>query len=229
MNEVQYWKYYEAVRGNLVKASYCYYTSQEIHSFAGESEDNFHLLNAHATFWNTTLHGLQIASFMALSRLFDQGPDAHTMERFLGHTVAHPEFFAREAFERRRMKDAPGGLRPYWLDDFVANIWVPTGDDLRDIARMLRQYRRKWSSDYSDIRDRVFAHTIAIDQTGVAALFSRTLVSDIEEILQGLRNILDIVQQIWVNGRHPNQHNPSTRFIEDIVRETRELLESFRQ
>jgi hypothetical protein len=50
--------------------------------------------NAHATFWNTTLHGLQIASFLAHSRFFDQGPDAHTMERFLGHTVAHPEFFA---------------------------------------------------------------------------------------------------------------------------------------
>jgi AbiU2 len=229
MNETQYWKYHEAVRGDVVKASYCYYTSKEIHAFANESRDNFNLLNTHATFWNTTLHGLQIASLMALSRLFDQGPNAHTMERFLGYTVAHPEFFSREAFDRRRMKDVPDGVRPDWLDNYVANIWVPTKDDLCDLARRLRPHRQKWIRDYSDIRDQVLAHTIIIDQSGIAALFSRTLVTDIEEILQGLRNILEIVEQLWINGRHPNQHNPNTRFIEDVVRETRELLESFRR
>ena len=229
MNEAQYWRYYDAVRGDVVKASYSYFTSKEIHAFARDSRDNFNMLNAHATFWNTALHGLQTASFMALSRLFDQGPNVHSMERFLGHTAAHPEFFTREAFDRRRMKDVPDGVRPDWLDNYVANIWVPTAEHLRDLARMLRPYRQKWRSNYDDIRDQVFAHTITIDKADVAALFSRTLITDIEEILQGLRNILEIVQELWMNGRHPDQHNPSTRYIDDIVRETRELLAGFRR
>src|SRR5207302_2265805 len=104
-----------------------------------------------------------------------------------------------------------------------------TAEDLRHLARVLRPYRRKWSSDYNDIRDQVFAHTITIDQADVAALFSRTLITDIEEILQGLRNILELIQELWMNGRQPDQHNPSTRYIDDIVRETRELLAGFKR
>jgi hypothetical protein len=226
MDETQYWNYYEVVRGDLIKASYCYYESKEINEFAKKNSENFDELNSCATFWKTTMHGLQIGWFMALSRLFDQGPNTHTMARFLDHTVAHPEFFSREAFDLRRMKDAKGGSRPEWLDSYVAQIWVPATDDLRELARLLRPYRQKWSSHYNDIRDRVFAHTIAIDHADITALFSRALVADIEEILQGLGKILEIIKELWLNGRHPNQHTPSTEFLDDIVLETRQLLGS---
>lgn len=77
MNETQYWAYYNTVRSDLMKAAYCYFAGKAIHTFAGESRDNLQRLNAHATFWMTTLHGLQVAWFMALSRLFDEGSDTH--------------------------------------------------------------------------------------------------------------------------------------------------------
>jgi hypothetical protein len=228
MNGVQYWQYYAAVRSDLVKAAYCYFAGKAIHTFAAESRDNLQRLNAQATFWKTTLHGFQIAWFMALSRFFDEGSDTHTMEKFLRHTVAHPEFFSREAFDARRMQDTPGGVRPDWLDNYVANIWVPTRDDLRDIARMIRPYRQKWRTDYVPVRDRAFAHNIVIDQQGIAALFSRTQIGDIEDILQGLYNILEIIKEIWINGRHPDRHNSNQEYIEEIVPETRELLAQLR-
>ena len=212
------------MRNDFIKASYCYYANKEIRKFASENRDNFVILNNHATFWNTTLHGLQTASFMALSRLFDEGHNTHSMHHFLGLTVAHPEFFSRAALERRRMKDAPSGIRPDWLDDYIANIWVPTCGDLRCLARKFRPYRRKWNKNYKNIRDQVFAHTVIIDHGEIAALFSNTLLSEIEEILQALHDMLEIVQEIWMNGRDPKQYKPSRAYIDDIVRETREFL-----
>ena len=121
------------------------------------------------------------------------------------------------------MKEA-GGIRPDYLDNYVANIWIPTRVDLNDLTRRLRPYRRKWNSDYIKIRDQVFAHTIAADLEDVAALFSRTVITDIEDIFQGLHDILDIVWELWTNGRHPNRHKPSMRSIEDVVEDTRQLL-----
>ena len=154
MNEVEYWQYYTAVRDDLIKAAYCYYAAKAIHTSAAESQDNLQRLNAQATFWKSTLHGMQVAWFMAVARLFDAGSDTHTLDKFLNHTVAHPEFFSREAFDARRMKDAQG-VRPKYLDDYVAKIWVPTTVDLRKIRRMVRPYKEKWHKDYGPIRDRI--------------------------------------------------------------------------
>ena len=88
------------------------------------------MLNAHATFWNTALHGLQTASFMALSCLFDQGPNVHSMERFLGHTVAHPEFFTREAFDRRKSLHLKEGLPLLhnWMEANAETAGVDLGE-----------------------------------------------------------------------------------------------------
>jgi hypothetical protein len=227
MNADQYWQYYTAVRNDLVKAAYCYYAGKAIHGSAGESRENLQRLNEQATFWLATLHGMQAAWFMALSRLFDEGSDTHTLDKFLRHTVAHPEFFSREAFDARRMQEARG-VRPDYLDDYVAKIWVPTTADLRDIARTIRPYREKWRADYDPIRNQIFAHSIVIDQKGVSALFSKTLIGDIEDIFQGLYNVLEIIQEIWVNGRHPNRHKPNQNYIEEIVPETRELMARLR-
>lgn len=227
MNEVEYWQYYAAVRSDLVKAAYCYFAGKAIHTFAGENRDNLQRLNAQATFWITTLHGLQVAWFMALSRLFDESSDTHTLDKFLRHTVAHPEFFSREAFDARRMQESRG-VRPDYLDDYVAKIWVPTTNDLREIARIIRPYRQKWHTDYVPIRNQIFAHSIVIDQQGVSALFSRTLIGDIEDIFKGLYNLLEVVKELWANGRQPNRHNPTQEYIEEIVPETRELLARLR-
>ena len=222
MNEDQYWQFYNSVRSDLVKAAYCYYAGKTIHTFAAESRDNLQRLNEQATFWKTTLHGMQSAWFMALSRLFDEGSDTHTLDKFLNHTVAHPEFFSREAFDAGRMKDARG-VRPDYLDDYVSNIWVPTVKDLRGIRRMVRPYREKWRADYDPIRDQIFAHSIVIDQQRVSELFSRTLIGDIEEIFQGLYNVLEIIKELWANGHHPNRYNPNEGHRRDSP-ETRELL-----
>lgn len=223
MNETQYWAYYNTVRSDLIKAAFCYYAGKAIHTYASESRDNLQRLNAHATFWMTTLHGLQVASFMALSRLFDGGTDTHTIDKFMAHTVAHPEFFSREAVDARRMKEA-GGIRPDYLDEYVRRVWVPGSDDLRDIARTIRPYRKKWRTDYVPIRDQIFAHSIVIDRQGVSDLFSRTLIADLEDILQGLYNLLEIMNELWINGRHPNLYNPNQNYVAEIVPETRELL-----
>jgi hypothetical protein len=223
MNEDQYWQFYNAVRSDLVKAAYCYYAGKAIHTFAAESRENLQRLNEQATFWKTTLHGTQVAWFMALSRLFDEGSDTHTLDKFLNHTVAHPEFFSRDAFDARRMKDA-GGVRPDYLDDYVANIWVPRTNDLRDMRRMIQPYRQKWRTDYVPIRNQIFAHSIVIDQQGISVLFSRMLIGDIEDIFQGLYNVLEIIKELWLNGRHPNRHKSNQDYIEEILPETRELL-----
>lgn len=161
---------------------------------------------------------------MALSRLFDQGRDSHTTERLLSHTVAHPGFFSREAFDARRMQEIPNGVRPDYLDEYVANIWVPSTKDLRDIARMLRPYRQKWGADYGAIRNNVFAHTIMTDRAGVAALFGQTLIADIEDIIYGLHDILRVIWELWHNGRHPNQRNTQYDYKEQIANETRQVL-----
>jgi hypothetical protein len=221
MNEEEYWRYYEAVASDVLKAAYCYYASREINAYAAASTENLDRVNRHATFWKTTMYGLQIGWFMALSRLFDESSETHNMVSFLGYTVRHPEFFTRDAFVARRVKEN-GGVRPEYLDGY--EIRVPSMDDLRTLAGRLRPFRQKWTDDQRAIRDEVFAHTIATDQGRIAAMFSRTLVEDVEDMTQGLRDILGMVRQLWSNGRDPAQYVSDTRFVDALVAETHAIL-----
>jgi hypothetical protein len=223
MNEKLFWKYFDAVSQNVDQATYTFYTWMAIHNFAAEGGANYEVVNRDAVFWNVTLHGLQNAFFLALGRLFDEGNDVHTIEKLLGHAVANPTIFSSHAFEARRIADNRGE-RPAYLDDYLKGLWEPTVDDLRDIARMLRPHKTKFHAVYKDIRNKTIAHSIAVDAADVSALFSKTLIGEIDDIIYGLNDILEVVRQLYTNGRRPNERNGKYDYRERITDKTRHVL-----
>jgi hypothetical protein len=197
MNDKVFWQYFEAASQNVDQAT---------------------------VFWNVTLHGLQNAFLMALSRLFDQGDDVHTVEKLVNHAVANPAIFSRVTFEARRIAENHG-QRPAYLDDYLKGVWEPTVADLRDIARMARPHRKKFEANYKDIRDKTIAHSIAVDAADVSTLFSKTLIAEVEDIIYGLHDILEVVRQLYHNGRRPAERNANFDYKQRITDKTRSHLE----
>jgi hypothetical protein len=222
MNDEEFSRYYDIIRNNVNQATHCFYTSIEIHNFAAAGGDSYRAVNRGAAFWNVTLHGLQVGFFLALSRLFDQGKSVFTVEKFLGQIVKYPKLFSREAFEARRIAQNQG-VRPDYLDAYT--IWVPTENDLRTIARMLRPLTKKFHPVYRDIRDTVIAHTIALDRAHVEALFGLTLIANIEDIIYGLNDIIEVVWQLHQNGRRPEERTGNYDYKDRIKANTLQVLE----
>jgi len=222
MTETEYWNDYSLTQTDIVSAIESFYTYVEIHNYAAESKAIYRRMNAHPTFWNIQLHGLQTTFFITLSRIFDGGRDAHSIHKLLAATLAHPQFFSKAALARRK---SDGDGEPEWLADYIANAFEPQVSDLRGLKRALAPYKVKYEQVYGDIRDYVFAHKILKDRERVTDLFAKTKIGELDEILYFLNDLMEALWQLFQNGRKPELGVRTYDYRKRIKETTRGVLE----
>jgi hypothetical protein len=159
--------------------------------------------------------------FIVLGRIFDNGSEAHSIHKFLAATVAHPQFFSKVALADRKARESNGN-KPDYLDDYLKRVWEPTAQELRVLKKMLRPSTQKFAKKYEDIRNQVYAHKQ--DKIDVSELFSRTSIGEIEDILYSLRDIMEIIWQLYHNGRRPEERTGKYDHKDEIQKSTRNFL-----
>lgn len=198
MDEKDFWKGYELTRQEVKTAIECFYTWLEINNSASADKEIYEALNKNPTFWNINLYGLQSSFFIVLGRIFDDGKDAHSIHKFIASCLANPQFFSKEALAKRRQG---GGEKPEWLNGYIEKAYEPSIQDLRTLKKALSGYRKTFDDIYRDIRHYVFAHKIAKEAEILSELFGRTKIGDIENMLYFLYDLLEVIWQLYHNGR----------------------------
>ncbi len=221
MTEIEYWKDYELTRDEVNTAIECFYTYIEIHNYAAEDKNVIRSLNEDATFWNIQLYSLQASFFIALGRIFDDGPETHSIHKLLAATVAHPDFFSKNSLAIRKSE---GKERPSWLDEYLMHVFEPQTSDLRAFKKALSPHRAKFKSVYGDIRDYVFAHKILKDKNKVSELFGRTQIKEIDEMLYFFYDLIEVLFQLFYNGRKPELGVGKYDYKERIKNTTRSAM-----
>jgi hypothetical protein len=197
LTEAEYKKLYDLINNELHTAIHSFYTLMEIKWWAAESRDNLQKLNTDSIFWITQLNALQTTYFIVLGRLFDDDSRAHSIHKLLAATVGNPQLFSKAALAERRTEQN-NGIRPDYLDKYLTTRWEPTTSELRGIKKMVVPFAQKFKDIYEDIRNQVYAHK-QID-ADVKQLFVRTQVGHIDDILFGLRHIMQILLEMYDNG-----------------------------
>lgn len=221
MTATQYAEELSLIKEEVNTCIECFYTYIEIHNYATENRSVHRAMNGEPMFWNISLYSLQAAFFMTLGRIFDNGRDAHSIHKLLAATVAHPEFFSKEALGTRR---AAGGPKPDWLDTFLRDAFEPEASDLRALKRALTAHRTSYDAAYAEIRNLVFAHKIRSSKDEVAALFGKAIVKEIDDMLYNLRDILETLHQLFLNGRRPELGSQPYDYQNRIKKDVRETL-----
>lgn len=221
MTEAEYWQEYELASEEVEAAIQLFYTSLDIHACAAESELVYRMLNRQAAFWNLQLHGLQASFFVTLGRVFDNGTDCHSVHRLLRATVAHPEFFTKQALGRRK---APGHVKPEWLDTVLAAAYEPQISDLRHLKKAVTPCQTKYRLLCKDIRDKVFAHKIVSDSVAASDLFSKAQISEIDDLLYSLHDLMKVIWHMLMNGMKPELSITTYDYRERIKKTTEDAL-----
>lgn len=222
MTETQYMEELDLIINEVNTAIECFYTYNEIHNYAAEDTRIFKFLNENPTFWSINLYSLQTTFFIVLGRIFDNGPDTHSIHKLLAATVAHPEFFSKNALAARK---AAAGLKPYEVELFIANVFEPQKSDLRDLKKRLS--RKSYDAICADIRNHVSAHNILIGKQDVGALFDKALISEINNMLHNLKDILDALRDLVQNGRRPEFGVRTYEYPNRIKQRVRKTLDQF--
>jgi len=111
ISERELWEHLQSVSAEVDDALAVFHTYEEILRL-GSDDAVFRAFNANAMFWNVQKVSLQTTIFVALNRLFETDANALSIHRLLNETLAHPEFFSKDALRRRKinLKIEPGYL-----------------------------------------------------------------------------------------------------------------------
>ena len=96
------------------------------------------------------------------------------------------------------------------------------------LKKALAPHKAKFDEIYRPIRHQI-AHIIFKDEESVAALYRRTLKTDLDEILCFLHNLIRAIWELAFNARRPDligdKHGYARR-VDEISRDTETLLRS---
>src|SRR5215469_1379443 len=167
MTEQEFCQTLNIVDGEVDAAFVCFHTYEELNHLALTDKDIFNVLNADADFWRGYRSALQAMLFGTTSRLLDQTPKAITVHTLVAAVLGNLQLFSRDHLSVRIMRKGP---KPVGFNDFIANVWVPTGTtQLKHLKKALAPHVRRFN-DYRRIRHNVYAHRLMADEQATAEL-----------------------------------------------------------
>ena len=228
LTEKEYWRDYDIIRNDVNAAMVSCYTHRRINDVFAADRAIADRVNRSAEFWRVTSFSLHTTLFIVLARIFDHDDDVHSVHHVLNATIAHPEFFNKQALRARKLSTLIGQPTPFWLDEYVQQAWEPSTRDLRALKKALAPHKTKFDSIYRPIRHQI-AHIIYKDQQTIADLYSKTLKTDIDEILCFLHSLIQAIWELAFNATPPetdcDKHGYARR-VDEIGKDTEQLLRS---
>jgi hypothetical protein len=219
MTPAGYWADYQVTENDVATAIETFYAHLALNNYAAEDPAVLRGISEALYFWITTRYSLITTFFITLGRLFDVDRNAQSIHKLLTATIAHPEYFSRDALAERK-RQSSGGVKLDWLADYLKDVWVPDTAALRELRRALAPSIRKYQAFYEPIRHKVIAHKELKDTASVDELFSKAIIHDIEEVLNGLHDLLAAIWQLYHNGIKPELGVKKYGYEERIARIT---------
>ena len=150
-------------------------------------------------------YSLQTTFFVTFGRIFDKRRDVYSVHRVVEDTIANPSLFSKSPLrDRKRKASRISDVDPGWLVQYIDNAWEPTRADLETLRVALAPNYAKFKTIYQPIRHQVFAHKSIQDDKAIVALFEKTLITDVQEILRFLHTLFWAIWEMAWNGKRPD-------------------------
>ena len=218
---------FEFVRGDVESAIRTNFTYLTIHRLAAEDPLIFDKYDRFAEFWNLNSYSLQTTFFVTFGRIFDTRRDVYSVHKVVDDMIHSPFLFSRSALRARKRKmSGISGDDPPWLVEYVDNAWEPVQTDLAGLRVALAPSYAKFKAIYQPIRHQVFAHRSIQDQKAIGALFEKTLIADVEEVLRFLHTLFWTIWEMAWNAKTPDlkDFRSFDREVRRIVSETEKFV-----
>jgi len=238
--ETEFTRELEVFYSELTEAITYFYSWITMLTVARDDNRVSTFLNQRRLFWNSVLGALNTASFIVLGRIFDEDPSTHNIKRLLEIAWSNLTIFSKEALAERKRRFSADADE--WLTEYLRKVYVPTANDIRRLQRYVAVRRKIYKKKYQPLRHRLLAHKERIDSADIKALYTKTEIRELEQLLIFLRRLYEALSELLINGRKPNlpvarysikamreRPSPGHRLStvpESLIRETEQFLKS---
>jgi hypothetical protein len=221
ITEQEFWAHVQSVSAEVDDALAVFHTYEEILRL-GSEDAVFRAFNANAMFWNVQKVSLQTTIFVALNRVFEIDANVLSIHRLLNETLAHPEFFSKDALRRRKIALK---IEEEYLDALIDGAWAPAdASELRYLKKSLQPHFCKFTEIYQPIRHWYYAHRLLQTDKPVAELFSLTNRSELAQILDFLHELVEGIWHLYQNGVKPEFGTQRSRNDSEATRSARRVI-----
>jgi HEPN superfamily AbiU2-like protein len=238
--EAEFERELDIFRAESESAIQFFYSWQAVNAVASTDKSVRRALNRTPLFWNTSLGALQAATLVALGRVFDPEQKNHNVSRLLALAHANLDIFSKVALAGRKKK--LGSNADEWLSEYLRTVYVPTSEDIRRLKRYVSARRRIYEASYRDLRHKLFAHRAVSDRAAIGALFAKTNIRELQQLLVFLVRLHEALWQLFFNGikptlrptrysvkrmlEQPSPHATDAKVQERLVHEAGRMLKS---
>jgi hypothetical protein len=188
---------HQAYSSEVMITCQAFVAMKNLKSIPFHDRDTHRRMNKNARTWNIITHSLQVTTFIALGRIFDESSDSHSVHSLLNYCMRNKREFSRGWLYRRKIRD---GLNEELARDYVRDKHAPCMVFFKRLNKVKSEYTKIYKTLYRDIRHKVFAHKIALSLEESQNLFSRTSVAEIEDTLCFLYQLDKVIWQLITNG-----------------------------
>jgi AbiU2 len=167
-----------------------------IRNKAAEDSELLGVINLNSWFWITVDHSLLLATFIALGRIFDQDTP-HNIDQLMSAVSADLKEFSLAALQARLLSKGLSAEEPA---TYAKHAHELTAKEVRELKKKVAYWRRVYQQNYRDIRRKVFAHKGLSASDEINALFAKTKVDELKELLHFLNCLYLALFAAYTNG-----------------------------
>ncbi|MDH5202888.1 MAG: hypothetical protein OEW69_06490, partial [Nitrospirota bacterium] len=190
-----------------------------------ESNKLLNKINRTPLFWQRVLHSLQVNFLITLSRIFDtHKDDPFTVSYLIKYCVNNKNIFSKDQLEKRKSK----ALHPELLEKYMRCIPTEpvTSEDFTVLTKQIDTCKEMFNKNYTKIRNKLLAHKDKKYIDKEDALFSKTSIGELENMLDFLNRISTAIWELYANGRNldVNKVESSDYFKKMAIQDTKDIL-----
>jgi hypothetical protein len=167
---------------------------------AGKSDKLLWRLNETPIFWISTINVHRIATYMAISRVFDQS-SRFNIHCLLEQAGIERSLFSRDSLAERKREGSPNHTS--WIAGYAASAFVPSDATFAYLQKALDKKQAIYERAISKVRSKYFAHRVEVEPQVVASLHGGSTIRELCQLTLFLREFHDALYELFVNGREP--------------------------
>jgi len=157
-------------------------------------------VNSIPAFWGSVRYGWRTVYMSSLFRAYDHQGN-HNIDRLLDLVENNLDLFSIEALSARKRRASEDADE--WLPEYLKSAHVPNATDIKRLRKNAKKHQDRYRSVYQPIRNKVIFHRVVKSKRETKALYSKTNIRELQNLLAFLAKLHDALQGLYLNGRRP--------------------------
>ncbi len=191
-----------------------FYALRQFRYFVSKAEA-VEKINQNANFWLLFETSLRTNLFLGIRRLYEAKRDTFNFQTFINSCLENIDEFAPSALRERKCAGRANAHE--WIEKYMQDVYEPSAQDFRALARLVRENSRKMKGPYIDAATKIYAHAIHLDRASMAEISDQLNFEEIEQALLSIWHVYEQIWQLYENGCRPNLEVTSYPYVQEVV------------